>query len=352
MVEPEINKDLGFDNYQSSDIRPEGFEQARVIAEHKELYRVKTFSHEYFAKVTGKQIFSAVSREDFPAVGDFVGIEILDNDQAVIKTVLPRKSVIKKRRGNSIQIIATNVDVAFVVESVDRDYNINRLERYCALCLQEKIEPVVVINKIDLISADELALKLQEIQHRLPEVSIISTSVPNSDGLNELKLYIKKGITYCFLGSSGVGKSSIINKLFGKELIKTEEIGKGTGRGKHTTTAREMFFLPNGGILIDNPGMREVGLADFESGISQVFDDFVSIAKQCKFADCTHTNEPGCAVLEALNKGQLDEDQYDNYLKLKKEVEHFEMTDQEKREKDRKFGKFVKNYSKKIKEEK
>jgi ribosome biogenesis GTPase / thiamine phosphate phosphatase len=197
-----------------------------------------------------------------------------------------------------------------------------------------------------------LALKLQEIQHRLPEVSIISTSVPNSDGLNELKLYIKKGITYCFLGSSGVGKSSIINKLFGKELIKTEEIGKGTGRGKHTTTAREMFFLPNGGILIDNPGMREVGLADFESGISQVFDDFVSIAKQCKFADCTHTNEPGCAVLEALNKGQLDEDQYDNYLKLKKEVEHFEMTDQEKREKDRKFGKFVKNYSKKIKEEK
>lgn len=341
-------KDLGFEDYQSGDIKLEGFELARVTSEHKELYRVKTSSGEYCAKITGKQMFEASGREDFPAVGDFVGVVILDNNQAIIKIVLPRKTVIKKRRGKNIQIIAANVDNAFIVESVDRDFSINRLERYCVLCLQEKIEPVVIINKIDLISPGELALKLQEIRHRLPEVDVISTSVSNSDGLDELKSSIKKGTTYCFLGSSGVGKSSIINKLIGQELIKTEEIGKGTNRGKHTTTHREMFFLPDGGILIDNPGMREVGLADFESGVEQVFDDFESLAGQCKFADCTHINEPGCAVLEALEAGRLDQGQYENYLKLKKEVDFFEMSDQEKRDKDRKFGKFVKNSLKKF----
>lgn len=341
--------DLGFENYSlPSDVDLDGFELARVTSEHKELYRVKTSTNEYSAKVTGKQMFEALSREDYPAVGDFVAIEIIDNDQAVIKTVLPRKTVIRKRQGNNIQIIATNVDVAFIVESVDRDYNINRLERYCVLCLQEKIEPVVVINKIDLISNDELIVKLQEIKQRLLEINVIPTSVSSSKGLDEFKSHIKKGLTYCFLGSSGVGKSSIVNNLIGEELLETREIGTGTGRGKHTTTRREMFFLKNGGILIDNPGMREVGLADFESGIEQVFGDFAFFAKQCKFADCTHIGEPECAVLEALKTSKLSEDQYENYLKVKKEVDHFEMTEQEKKDKDRKFGKFVKSSLKKF----
>jgi len=326
----------------------DNIETARVIAEHKEVYRVKTSHQEYNARVTGKQIFNAATREDFPAVGDWVGIEVTDNDQAVIKNIIPRKSAIRKRRGDQIQIIAANVDVAFIVESVDRDYNLNRLERYCALCLQEKIEPVIVLNKADLISKDELDTKLAEIKHRLNMVEVLGTSTSADEGLDSLKSFIVKDKTYCFLGSSGVGKSTIINKLIGDEIVKTGAIGKGTGRGKHTTTHREMFFLPNGGVLIDNPGMREVGLADFESGVAQVFDDFETLSAGCKFADCSHTNEPGCAVLEALHAGRLDPNQYDNYLRLKKETEFFEMTEQEKRDKDHQFGKFVKKSLKKL----
>ena len=330
-------------NNNFPEINQDGLLKARVIAEHRELYQVRTSSHEYFAKVTGKQMHEASSREDYPAVGDWVLVEALPNDQAIIKKILPRKTVIKKRQSEGkIQIIAANVDVVFIVESIDRDYNLNRLERYCTLCLEQKIKPVVIISKIDLIRSDELDAKLAEIKKRLKDVDVIPTSISTPEDLQKLKSFVQKDITYCFLGSSGVGKSSMINKLIGGEIIRTGEIGEQSGRGKHTTTRRDMFFLENGGILIDNPGMREVGLADFESGIGQVFNDIATVASQCKFADCTHISEPGCAVLEALKSGQLDKDQYENYLRLKKEVDHFDMSEQEKREKDRKFGKFIK----------
>jgi len=289
-------------------------------------------------------MFSALSREDYPAVGDWVVIDSLDQERAVIRGILPRKTIIKKKYSsrNETQVIATNIDTAFIVESVDRDYNLNRIERYFSILTDGGVRPAIILNKTDLISKEELDLKLTQIKNRFHDTDFIFTSTTTNEGLDELKRYITKGKTYCFLGSSGVGKSSLINKLLGKNIIKTENIGFGTNRGKHVTTSREMYFLKNGGIVIDNPGTREVGIADADTGVDSLFDEITLLAKDCKYNDCTHVHEPGCKIVDAVKSGKLDKEKYLNYVNLKKEAEHYKMTKTEKREKDRKFGKFIK----------
>lgn len=212
------------------------------------------------------------------------------------------------------------------------------------------IKPVIILNKIDLVSEAELNQKIEQIKNRFNNIDIISTSAITEQGLNELVNYIRRGKTYCFLGSSGVGKSSLINKLLRNNSIKIREISDSTGRGKHTTTAREMYFLENGGIVIDNPGTREVGIADASAGIGNVFDEITFLSKECKYTDCTHTHEPGCAVLKAIECKKLDDDKYQNYIKLKKGNKYNEMTDLEKKQKDRKFGQFVKKALDELKE--
>lgn len=318
---------------------------ARVIAEYKGAYKIKNPTGEYLAKVTGKQMFDASSREDYPAVGDWVEIVMADKENAVIQKVLPRKTVMKRKNSNKkkneTQIIATNVDVAFVVESVDRDFNLNRFERYFALARDGGVDVAIILNKIDLISPKELELLLVKLRERFKNIDVISTSTATDRGLDKLKKYIKKDQTYCFLGSSGVGKSSLINKLLGEDILRTEDISTYSNRGKHITTKREMYFLENGGIVIDNPGLREVGMADNIVGINNFFDEITDLADHCKYKDCSHVQESGCAVLAALKEGKLDESQYANYLNLKKEAEYFEMTELEKKEKDRRFGKFI-----------
>lgn len=345
---------LGWDDFFEANrvkLGLDGFIVARVVTEHKGVYKVKNAESEYLAKIKGRQMFEAMSREDFPAVGDWVAIVQADKEQSVIQAVLPRKTVIKRKYNNrdETQIIATNIDTAFIIEAVDRDYNLNRIERYVAIARDGGIEPVVIINKIDLISQEELDLKLAEIKSRLGEVEIIATSNLTEEGLENLKKYIIKNKTYCFLGSSGVGKSSLINKLLGEEIIKTESIGEHSGRGKHATTAREMYFLSEGGIVIDNPGVREVGMTDTKVGIDESFDDIVALVKDCKYVDCTHVHEPDCAVLSALEAGEIDEGKYANYINLKKEAQHYEMTQLQKKEKNRQFGKFIKNTKKRLK---
>lgn len=333
--------------------------KARVISEYKGAYKVKNDNGEFFAKVTGKRMFVASSREDFPAVGDWVTIEQLPENQAVIKEILPRKTIIKRSSisGDGAQIIATNIDVAFVVESVDRDFNLNRFERYSAIAKDGGVKPVIILNKIDLISKEELDIKLGQIKNRFNDVDFIPTSIVTDEGLNKLKMYMENGKTYCFLGSSGVGKSSLINKLLGENIIKTENISTSTGKGKHTTTNREMYFLPaspaggeNGPVVVDNPGMREIGMTDAIAGIDNLFDEISKIAEGCKFSDCSHTHEAGCEVLSALKSGKINMERYLNYLSLKKESEHYEMSEIEKREKDRSFGKFIKNAKKSLKD--
>jgi ribosome biogenesis GTPase len=354
------NEDLGYNIFFESNRHKLGLDEfsvARVTFESRGAYKIKNTNGEYFAKITGKQMFTASSREDYPAVGDWVAIKELNNEQAVIQSILPRMTIIERKHGDKsrlgekdkTQIIAANIDVAFIVESVDRDYNLNRFERYFTIARNGGVKSAIILNKTDLISKKELDERFVQIKNRIPDVTTILTSIINDDGLDDLKKYIEKGKTYCFLGSSGVGKSSLVNKLLGKDVIKTESISLYSGRGKHITTNRQMYFLENGGIVIDNPGIREVGLTDMGDGINSFFDEITNLSRGCKYIDCTHIHEPDCKVLAAVKSGKLDEEKYSNYVNLKKEAEYYEMADVEKKKKDHQFGKFVKRAKKEFK---
>jgi ribosome biogenesis GTPase len=347
-------EDIGYSEFFDSNRKNKGdktLTPARIIAEHKELYILRNETSELSAKITGKMIFTASAREDYPTVGDWVLITVLDKEQARIHEILSRKTVLMRKSVNSSdkQLIASNIDVALIMQSPDRDYNLNRFERYITLAESENIKPVIILNKTDLLSKTELDTKIIEIKKRFENIEIYTTSIITGNGISDLKNNIKKGLTYCFLGSSGVGKSSILNIILGKNLIKTAEISSYTNRGKHITTHRELFILENGGILIDNPGMREIGVLDSETGIKSVFSEIYELSKECKFSDCYHISEPGCAVLKAISSGRLDKSKYANYIKLVKENEYNTLTKLEKREKDRKFGQFIKTAKKQMK---
>ncbi|MFD2515393.1 ribosome small subunit-dependent GTPase A [Pontibacter locisalis] len=346
--------DLGY-NDKLEKLRNEnnlkGFEIGRVISEHKERYIVKTEKGEFEAEITGNLRFTAKSREDFPAVGDWVAITIHDSGFSIIHSIFPRFSVISRQdigKSGEIQIIATNINYALLVQAADRDFNINRLERYMTICNSSKVSPIIVLTKIDLID-EHLTLEiLDKIKARINNVPIVALSNASQEGYDNLKAIIEKGKTYCMLGSSGVGKSTLLNNLSGKSVMRTDTISQSTNKGKHITSHRELIVLENGGILIDNPGMREVGIADSTSGLEITFDKIIRLAQNCKFKDCTHTNEAGCAVIEAVAKGEIDQAFYENYLKLEREKAHFESTVAERRKKDKEFGKMVKNYKKNI----
>jgi len=341
------NSALGYDEFFEADRVKLGlgdFLVARVVSECRGSYKIKNKKDEYLAKITGKQIFKATSREDYPAVGDWVTFSELDNKQAIIHEILSRRTVIKRKHSgkNEIQIIAANIDVVFIVESVDRDYSLNRLERYFSIVNEGKAKPVVILNKIDLISKETLLLKVSQIKKRFNDIDVILTSVKVLGELNDFKKYIIKEKTYCFLGSSGVGKSSLINMLLGKNIVKIGNIGQYSDRGKHTTTTRDMYFLKNGGMVIDNPGIREVGLTETSIGIDNLFDEIKTLSRECKYVDCAHVQEPGCKVLAALKFGELDKERYFNYIALKKESEHYSLINVQKKEKNHQFGKFIK----------
>lgn len=324
---------------------------ARVTAEHRGAYEIINLDGEFRAVVSGKLMLNALRRDDYPAVGDWVLVKASPGNVKVIELILPRRSFLQKKYSgkDEAQLIASNVDVAFIVESMDRDYNVNRFERYIVLALEGGVRPVVILNKTDLITDTELSTRMKQLNKRFRSVDILRTSVLTEDGLDELSSCIQNGNTYCFLGSSGVGKSSIINKLMRKDSIETQEIGTKTGRGRHTTTTRQMYFTRKGGIIIDNPGSREVGIVDFGKASNELFIDIEKLAEDCKFKDCNHENEHGCAVLEAVDSGYIDALQYENYLKLRRETEHYEMSSRERRQKDKKFGKFIKNTKENLK---
>jgi ribosome biogenesis GTPase len=328
------------------------FDTGRVIAEHKERYIVRTDKGEFEAEITGNMRFTAINREDFPAVGDWVAITTYDSDSAIIHKILPRFSIIKRQavgKYGDIQVIAANIDYAFIIEAVDRDFNLNRLERYLTICNSSNVNPVIVLSKIDLIDKNLVSELLTRIKDRIKNVPVIAISNESHDGYQIIKSTIEKGKTYCMLGSSGVGKSTLLNNLSGKSIMQTSTISQSTNRGRHITSHRELVVLENGGILIDNPGMREVGIADSEGGLEITFDRIVTLSKRCKFKDCTHTNEVGCAVHEAVEKGEIEKGSYENYLRMEREKAHFESTVAERRRRDKEFGRYMKNYKKSMK---
>lgn len=320
------------------------FYVGRVILEHKERYVIKTPESELDAELIGNLRFTAESRYDFPAVGDWVAFTEYDEGKALIHKVFPRHTILERQavgKPGQIQIIATNIDYGLIVQAVDRDFNLNRVERYLTICNASKVEPVIVLSKTDLISQAELDAIINQVTTRVNNV----TTIPINNGFNgykALESFIVKGKTYCLLGSSGVGKSTLLNGLSGNELMKTAEISTSVNKGKHTTSHRELIVLQNGGIFIDNPGMREVGIADASSGLEATFDVILEYAKQCRFKNCTHEHEDGCAVQEAIENGDLNIDAFKNFKKMEREKEHFESDALERKKKDKDLGKLIK----------
>lgn len=295
---------------------------ARVIEELKGHYRVRAEKGEYLVKVAGSMRFDAGERSDFPAVGDWVGIAPLpEKGRATIQALLPRKTKLSRKvagRRNDEQILAANVDTVFIVATLNQELNLRRIERYVALAWDSGAIPIVLLNKSDL--AQDPAALAHEVEATVPGVEVHTLSCITRDGFPSLDPHLVAGKTCVFLGSSGVGKSTIVNALLGEASQSTGPVRASDDRGRHTTTSRHLFVLPRGAIVIDTPGMRELQLWGGETGVAVAFDDLAETAQSCKFRDCKHYSEPGCAVREAIATGALDADRLDNYQKLEAEM--------------------------------
>ena len=314
---------LGFSEslIQEASLFPDMF-LGRVIAQYKDMYRVATQENEILAEVSGKLRFSSDDSLDFPAVGDFVLLDRRDNQHgnAIITQILKRKSLFVRRAAgtsHSVQAVAANIDIAFLCMSLNNDFNLRRLERYLSVAWDSGASPVIVLTKADL--CEDLSSKLSEIDKVAAGVELVVTSSMTEDGYKSILKYVVPGQTIAFMGSSGVGKSSLINRLLGEDALVTREIRK-DDKGRHATTNRELFLIPFGGAVIDTPGMRELGVESVN--LSKTFSDIEEFAEQCRFKDCRHDSEPGCAVLRAIETGQLDKERLASYKKLKKEAKY------------------------------
>ena len=348
--------DLGFNQVLESFIRDNNlsdYTTGRVTQEHRERYIVSTGDNEYEAEITGNLRFSASSRADFPAVGDWVTMTVYDSDLAIIHRILPRISVLERQavgKSGEIQIISANIDIALIVQSINNNFNINRLERYISICYSSRIEPVLVISKIDLVTESILNDAISKLEARDKKIKYILLSNLTRQGLDQILEFLQKGKTYCVVGSSGVGKSTLINNLLKKNILKTGNISNSTNKGRHISDHRELFVLENGAIIIDTPGMRELGMTDNIEGINTVFEEIYNLSLKCKFSDCKHINETDCAVLKAIGEGIIDRASLENFQRLQREQQRFQTTVAEKRRKERIFGKILKNYKKDIRD--
>lgn len=300
----------------------ETYRVGRVALEHKGMYRVYAEDGNLLAEVSGKLRHRANGTDDFPAVGDWVVISVRKDEQkATIHAILPRKSKFSRKKAGTTteeQIVASNVDYIFLVNALNTDFNLRRLERYLLLAWESGANPVIILSKADLCR--DLEDKIREVESVAMGVPIHAISAEQQEGLDQLDSYIQLGKTIALLGSSGVGKSTLTNALYGEEKQDVKTIRKGDDKGRHTTTHRELILLNSGGIVIDTPGMRELQLWEADEGLGQSFSDIEKLILHCKFNDCKHETEPGCAVQHALSEGILDEGRFKSYVKLQREL--------------------------------
>ena len=318
---------LGWDSYfvamWNALEREPGWAPARVVSQQRSLWRIAGESGEGWASASGKLRENTEVEGDWPAVGDWVAAEPTGgDDRAVLHAVLQRRSrFARKAAGKRLeqQVIAANVDTAFLVAGLDGDFNLRRLERYLAQCWESRAHPVMVLNKQD--RCDDLAERIAQVERIGHGVPVLPMSAQDGSGVDAMQAFLKFGQTAVLLGSSGVGKSTLVNRLLGYDVQQTQPVREGDSRGRHTTTARELLRLPGGALLIDTPGLRELQLWDADDGIVESFADIEQLASQCRFRDCQHNNEPGCAVRAALEAGTLDEARLENRRKLEREQE-------------------------------
>ncbi len=318
---------LGWNSYFSAlwtEHETSGWMRARVVSQQRGLWRVGGQFGECWAAPSGALRVSAQVDGDWPAVGDWIAVEIpaLGDERAIIHCVLPRRGCFaRKAPGNRIeqQVIAANIDTAFLVMALDRDFSLRRLERYLAQCEESGVKAVVVLNKADQCDdVTEMAARASQVASRAP---VIAMSARSGQGIDGLEPFLAAGQTIVLLGSSGVGKSTLVNRLLRREAQTVQPTRETDGKGRHTTTARQLLQLPGGALIIDTPGLREIALWAVEAGIDQAFADVEEFARGCRFRDCLHENEPGCAVRAAIAAGNLDAARVENRKKLEREQE-------------------------------
>ena len=349
-------RDLGFDQWFQAyvgDLQQEGHGVARISAVDRGSYLIRNELGEIPAELAGKFYFQVESPVDLPCVGDWVTVRYHNDDTAaIIHGVFPRKTFLRRKSAGEkvdFQMIAANIDIAFIVQSCHFDFNVRRMDRYLVMAADGGVEPMVILTKTDLITEDELEQKLAAIRLTGITARVLALSNITGLGFDEFQQVLVPGRTYCLLGSSGVGKTTLINRLIGQDAFETKTVS-GTGEGIHTTSRRQLIVLNQGSMLIDTPGMRELGLLGATDGVNQGFEDVVELSANCRYANCGHTQEPGCAVLVAVTTGELSEERYSSYLKLKKESEFHEMAYVDKRKKDRAFGRFIKSAKEQMKD--
>jgi ribosome biogenesis GTPase len=298
---------------------------ARVAIAQRDLYYLYTEDGSAHAELSGRLYYRTPGRSSFPVTGDWVAARIVGPEQALVEAVLPRRTCLSRRAAGSRdeeQPLAANVDVVFLVCGLDGDFNLRRLERYLALVATSGASPVVVLNKADLCA--DLAGRIAETAAIGRSAPVVAASTLDPHGLDALRRFLTPGATVALLGSSGVGKSTIANRLLDEERFRTGEVRTWDSRGRHTTVRRELTPLPHTGALIDTPGMRELQLWAGPESVDAVFADITAIAENCRFRDCTHSGEPGCAVAAALDRGQVDTDRWASFQKLRAEAEWHE----------------------------
>lgn len=302
------------------------FAPARVSEEHKQMYRVLSESGEMLAEVSGKLRHQAKGRDGFPAVGDWVLVTPDPIGQsATIHRILNRRSKFSRKVAGvktEEQVLAANIDTVFLLQSLNRDFNPRRLERYLTVAWESGVNPVVLLTKLDL--CDDVRPFLVQVEEIAPAIPVHGLSALTGQGIEQLDCYLAMGQTVALLGSSGVGKSTLVNRLAGRDIMKVREIRDDDDRGRHTTSARQIILLPRGGILIDTPGLRELQLWGEGSGLDRSFGDIDELSRQCRFRDCRHDSEPGCAVRQALAARRLDGSRMESYLKLRAELNYLE----------------------------